>query len=207
MAKPELKKECIRLRKEGRKTLNEIHRITGASKGSLSLWLRDHQLTKEEKDAKRSRAAQPLIGAEQISKFASMAPADPSRHQKAKIAEAAVLFRLCVCGFEVFGSAFDGDRSDWLASMPSSPKIARIQVKWASKPKRGNPQVGLRRTEGHNEHARYKEGEFDFIAGYYLPTDVVYIWSWQEVAHLKSYVTIAEDAMERWDKMRHWLLS
>lgn len=49
-----LRGEVIRLRVEERKSLNEIHAITGVSKGSLSTWLRSYPLTSEEKKARHT---------------------------------------------------------------------------------------------------------------------------------------------------------
>ncbi|MBA3533585.1 MAG: hypothetical protein H0T73_16825, partial [Ardenticatenales bacterium] len=46
--KPELRKEARRLRQEG-KAINEIARILGVSKASVSVWVRDIELTEEQK--------------------------------------------------------------------------------------------------------------------------------------------------------------
>lgn len=49
IAKPELKAEAVRLRLEKRLSLREIETITGAARGSLSLWLKPDPLSDEEK--------------------------------------------------------------------------------------------------------------------------------------------------------------
>ena len=54
VAKPELKAEAIRLRVEERHSLREIESLTGAARGSLSLWLKPYPLTEEEKRERRS---------------------------------------------------------------------------------------------------------------------------------------------------------
>ncbi|HEX8847443.1 MAG TPA: hypothetical protein VF791_22555 [Pyrinomonadaceae bacterium] len=59
-AKPDLKAEAIRLRVEQRMSLREIAAITGAAKGSLSLWLQPYPLTDDEKRA-RSKAAKRYV--------------------------------------------------------------------------------------------------------------------------------------------------
>ena len=84
-------------------------------------------------------------------------------------------------------------------------KIYRVQVKWVeSSGKTGLPVTSLRRSgskDGSKE--RYQKGDFDFIIGYDLFTDTCYVWSWGEVVHLKSTVSICLEAAERWDKF--WL--
>lgn len=44
--------------------------------------------------------------------------------------------------------------------------------------------------------------EFDFIVGYNLFNDTAYVFSFDEVMHIKTYVTISEKYAERWDKLR-----
>ena len=205
--KPELKAKCIRLRVEKRLSLREIHQRTGASKGSLSSWLRPYPLTDDEKRAKRKegqRGGPPSKDRGVESTLHQMRGPGLTRRQKAQIAESAALLRLVVQGFRVFGSPFDGDRVDWLVVIPSTRRIFAIQVKYASESSRKSqlPYVRLWRTEGHNRMRRYKKGDFDFIVGYDLFTDTCYVWSWDEVEHLKSAVTICPEAAERWDKMR-----
>lgn len=48
MSNPTLRDNCIRLRVRERLSYGEIRKLTGASKGSLSFWLRGYPLTKEE---------------------------------------------------------------------------------------------------------------------------------------------------------------
>ena len=127
-----------------------------------------------------------------------------TRHQKAKIAEAAVLLRLVLHRMTPYGSWFDGDKADWLVQTESG-KIVTVQVKWAGQTNSsgfGLPSVRLKCTTGHGRQRRYEAGEFDFIVGYDLFTDTCYVWSWDEVSHLKAAVTITPEAAERWDKMR-----
>ena len=127
-----------------------------------------------------------------------------SRHQKAKIAEAAVLFRMTLCGFHVFGSPFDGDKADWMVEVPETGRILKVQVKWASpnKKRASQPLVRLRCIEGHNKSRTYREGDFDFIIGYDLYTDTCYVWSWDEISKLKRSITVTPEAAEKWEKMR-----
>jgi len=125
-----------------------------------------------------------------------------SRLQKAKIAEAAVLFRMTVCGFNVFGSPFDGDKADWVVEIPETGRILKVQVKWAHASGKGLPSVSLKCVQGHNKAVRYQKADFDFIVGYDLYADTCYVWSSEEVAHLKRCVAVSPSAAEGWDKMR-----
>ena len=48
---------------------------------------------------------------------------------------------------------------------------------------------------------RYAKGDFDFLVGYDLFTDMAYVWSWAEVEQHKASITIAEDSCEKWEKL------
>lgn len=195
-----LKEECIRLRLEKRMSLREISVETGASKGSLSVWLGDYPLSKEEKRQRRFGVGKKDRGEE--SRFHKAVDKQMlSRQQKGKIAEAAILFRLALYGYNVFGSPFDGDKTDWLVEIPRSGQVIKIQVKWARYSGCGLPSIPLVCCEGHNKPKRYEKGEFDFIVGYDFFTDNAYVFSWDEVEKYKRTITIKEDALERWDKL------
>lgn len=69
MAKPVLKAEALRLRRGERLSLNEIVKRLGGrvSKGTLSLWLRDHPLDDEERQAKiRAGLAKSLANSDNL---------------------------------------------------------------------------------------------------------------------------------------------
>ena len=201
--KPELRAEAIRLRLEERMSLREIHETTGASKGSLSSWLKPHPLTEEERRTRRARTRyrSPKKDRGTPSKhFLAVDTSKFTRIQKGKIAESAVLFRLVLHGFDAYGSTFDGDKIDWIVSN-SDGKLLKVQVRWTKNEKWGLPSVHLNCRHGYSGRRRYKKGEFDFIVGYDLFTDTAYVWSWDEVAHLNTTVTICPEAAERWDKL------
>lgn len=207
MAKPELKAECRRLRTENRLSLREIHIKTGVSKGTLSNWLRDIPLTETEKKKRLSEngkvAGRSKVPRGEKAKFFDWAKWDEmTTHEKAKIAEAAVLFRLCVLNISTFGSPFDGDKADWVIEVPER-KFYKIQVKLASSPSTGSPGVSLRRTPvSGTRYSRYEKGEFDFIIGYDFYTDTCYVWSWEEVERHKNTITVNPEAAEAWHKLR-----
>ena len=206
-AKPDLRAEAIRLRVEERMSLREISAATGAAKGSLSAWLQLYPLTGEEKKernktAKRYVAPKKSHGVESKHHQAVIWRSLTSQ-QKGKIAEAAILFRLALHGFNVFTSIFDGDKADWIVEAPGIGKADKLQVRCVNSTlKYGLPNILLTCAEGHNGRRRYREGEFDFIVGYYLYNDVAYVYSFDEVVKHKTYITVSEDHAERWDKLR-----
>lgn len=208
IAKPELKAEAIRLRVEQRMSLREIAEATGAAKGSLSLWLQPYPLTEEEKRARSkvaNRYATPKKSHGEKSKYyQAIVFQNLTNQQRGKIAEAAVLFRLALHGFDVYKSVFDGDKVDCLAHNPESGKILKLQIRSVHSPSRhGLPGIRLKCAEGHNKRRRYREEEFDFIVGYYLFNDTAYVFSSDEVSKHQTYISISEEYSERWDKLRH----
>jgi transposase-like protein len=200
-----LRERVVQLRVQERLSLNEIASRTGASKGSLSGWLRQFPLTAEERAAKSAgarRYVQPKKSLGQRSRLCALVgDRDYSRHQKAKIAEAAVLLRLVLFGMTPYGSVFDGDKADWFVETPKG-RALKIQVKWAMrKAPHGLPVVSLLCRDGHAGYRRYREGDFDAIVGYLLHTDTCYVWSFEELVDNKTCVTVRHEAEERWDKL------
>lgn len=200
---PETKAEVIRLRVDERLSYNEIQALTGVSKGTLSGWLRDYPLTEEEKRSKMGgqgyRTPKKERGEESL--LHQMVPASSlTTHLRAKVGEAAVLLRLILHGFEVYGSPFDGDKADWVVGTLSG-KLLRIQVKYAYRGKDAVPTVGTRCTQGHGTQSPYQKGDFDILTGYDHFTDTVYVWTWEEVSTYKSSITVCPEAAERWDKL------
>ena len=204
--KPELKQEVVRLRVEERKSFNEILSATGASRGSLSEWLKPYPLTDAEKKqhlSLRSRYAAPKKDRGLESRFHQMvAGSELTVQRKAKIAEAAVLFRLVLNGFTVYGSVFDGDQADWIVDVPEAGRIFKVQVRWATPMGHGLPVVKLCCSDGRRSLRRLREGEFDVLVGYDLFSDIAYVFTASEVAHLKSAVTVMPQSAEAWWKLR-----
>lgn len=207
IAKPELKAEAVRLRVEQRMSLREIAEATGAAKGSLSLWLQSYPLTDEEKRARSrvaNRYATPKKSHGEESKYYQAIDfQNLTNQQRGRIAEAAILFRLVLHGFDVYTSAFDGDKVDCLVHIPESGRTLKLQVRCVhSTSRHGLPVVRLKCADGHDKRRRYREGEFDFIVGYYLFNDTAYVFSYDEVVSHKTHITIAEAYAERWGKLR-----
>ena len=206
-AKSQLKAEAIRLRVADRRSLREIESLTKAARSSLSLWLRPYPLTEEEKK-ERSRAAKRYVApkkshGEESKHHRAIAGRKLTSTQKGEIAEAAVLFRLWLHGYVVYKSPVDGSKVDFVVEVPETGRFFKLQVRWVSRfSKHGLPGVWLTCADGHNKRRRYREGEFDFIVGYYLFNDTAYVFSYDEVVRHKTHITIAEIYAERWDKLR-----
>lgn len=205
-AKLELAAQAIRLRVEERRSLREIAEITGASKGSLSSWLKPYPLNDEERRG-RQKAAKRYVTpkkarGEESKLHQSIAGRELTRLEKAQAAEAAVALRLALYGFHIYGSMFDGDKPDWVAEVPETGKFHKIQVRWARAGQHGLPYINLRCTVGHGVQQRYAECDFDFIVGYDLYSDTAFVYSAEEVASLKASVAMSWDHAERWDKLR-----
>ena len=206
-ANPHLKAEAIRLRVEERRSLREIEVLTKAARSTLSLWLRPYPLTEDERKA-RSKTAKRYVPpkkshGEESKHHRAVVAANLAPQQKGKVAEAAILFRLSLHGFAVYKSLFDGEKTDFLVEVPETRRRLKLQVRWVTTPsKHGLPGILLTCADGHNKRRRYREGEFDFIIGYYLFNDTAYVFSYDEVVRHKTHITIAEIYAERWDKLR-----
>jgi hypothetical protein len=206
LAKPDLQLEAIRLRVEERLSVREIAAKICVAKSSVSCWVRQHPLTEEEKSL-RSKLAKRYVPpkkdhGERSKHFLSCDWENLSCQQRGRIAEQAILFRLSYLGLMYYRPNFDGDKIDCLVRVPENGNIHILQIRCVNKTQHGLPVILLTCTEGHNVRRRYKEGEFDFIAGYYLFNDTAYVYSFDEVANNKTTVTISPDHAERWDKLK-----
>lgn len=186
----ETKREAIRLRVEERLGLKAICRETGLSRGSASTLLRDYPLTDEEVRQRLSRSAHDLNErcvryAPEPSKYFALAPTEMSSEQKARVAEAAVLFRLTLFGYEAWRSPFEGHRVDWLVTQPGNRRSVRLQVRWARRGHYGRPLISLRRCSGTES---LTEEDCDFLVGYDLETDTVFVIPMGDLSG-KRYVT------------------
>lgn len=208
-----LKEKLIQLRTADRLSFGEINKITGVNKSTLSSILKLYPINGREISDKlrtstisrnRQRSSARKKSEELLeSKFYIMAKGTEfSRHEKAKIAESAILFRLCLTKFIVYGSPFDGDKADWIIEdQDNYNKTYRIQVKWVKRAKWGQPMISLQCVQ-EGKSRRYLKGEFDFIVGYDFKTDNAYIYSFEEVSHIRSAITVSKDAIEAWHKLR-----
>lgn len=217
----DVKKEAIRLRVEEQKSLKDIAISLGISKGTASAWLRGCPLPQEilrdravgngKASRGRHKVRKPPQVREVTARFKTIIEAHKyTTQQLGSISETAVLFRLQLHQFDVFMPASDGSRIDWLVVDPATGRSFKVQVKTVSttKPGHGLPRVSLRcavgtkNGNGPGKYRRYTDAEFDFIIGYDLMEDVCYVWSFEEIGHLSSGITIRHEAAERWDKLR-----
>jgi len=183
-------------------SIREIRRVVPVAQSTLSLWLRDIPLNEGEIRKKRFDA---LKG----NRHRQKDQGQPSKHfvggsslackDKGRIAEAAVLFRLALRGYEVYGPAFEGGACDWLVMTASGPK--RVEVRWAKQSRDGLPIISLRKSAGRKGSKRAAHDAFEFLVGYDLFSDTAYVFSAAEVAHLTSGISVRPEAAERWDKL------
>lgn len=206
----EVKAKAIWLRTEERLSLRQIAERMGLAKSTLSLWLKDHPLTDPEKHQRMAKAGRASSKARRAKAYRATARRSalhsllgqhkPTRAQRARTSEAAVLVRLAVVGWEVYGSPFDGDKFDWIVN--TGDRLVRIQVKTTRLNKAaGSPFIQLRCSEGRGKSRKYREGEFDFIVGYDLFTDTAYVWSWEEVKG-RAAISVTQEAAEAWGKIK-----
>ena len=189
----DVREKCILLRSE-QLSLQEISERTGVSKGTLSTMLRDYPLSRKQKRNawnKGNRSYQP-----ERSKWAD-AIALLSPNERGKVAEAAVLFRICVFGMSAYGSPFDGDKADWIV-LRENGLTMKVQVKLCRSTRQGRPVIELRSSSAK---ARYEQKDFDFIIGYDEIEDVCYVFSKEDVAKNRATVTATDESREAWDKI------
>jgi hypothetical protein len=204
MKRKDLLPRAIELRLRGW-SLKQIADELKISKATASVWLRSHpldpgEIRKRRVASNRRRARDPEEPESKYSEW--MVEQKYSTLQIAKISESAVLFRLSIHKFNAFGSVFDGDRTDWLVEIPETGRVWKIQVRTMKRLRHGKPLISLARSgPTHGSRERYQKGEFDFIVGYDVRDDRAYVWSWDEVADLKTTVSASTDAEERWDKL------
>jgi transposase-like protein len=197
VAKLELKAEAIRLRQEKRLSLEAIAKRLGVAKSSCSLWLRNYPLTRQEIEEREEQGCRQ--GGRHKKDWGA-----PSKYyrpisdnnQKGKVAEAAVAFRLALNGLEFYRG--DNTKADFIIDTGGHSK--KLQVKWARlSPKTGLPFARIVCSNGR-KHRKYRPEELDFIVIYNFYTDIAYVYSLAEIGN-REYVTITEDAAERWDKL------
>ena len=186
--------ECIRLRTKDQLSIAEICLRTGVSKGTISNMLVGYPLKRKRRHNpwnKGKRSYDP-----EKSKWADAIDA-LSPNDRGKVAEAAVLFRLCVHGVSVYGSPFDGDSADWMV-LRDDGVVFKIQVKLCKGLERGRPVIELRSS---SKKVRYRFEDFDFIVGYDPIEDVCYVFSVKEVANNKAAVSATDESKEAWGKI------
>ena len=208
--KDALREECIRLRQEQRLSYKDIHEITGASKGSLSLWLRDWPLTAEEIKERCSRNGRASAG-RQWSKArltegrpallpGLVNPVAFSTEQKGRIAEAAVVLRLAALNLECYRGVFDKSSIDFIV-FSKYGNAAKVQVRWGRKLREGYLAISLRKSDGRGKSRPYSQDEVDFFVAYVFDLDTAYVISAEEAAPLRNMITLKEQYAEDWQQV------
>lgn len=152
----DLKKQAIALRVNDRLSIKAIHKKIGASVGSLSVWLRDYPLSQEEIISKIGEAQklrrEKFLQKREDSKYYNMLNGrELSKHEKMKVSESAVLFRLVLNGFNPYCSVFDGDKIDWLVVDPCNMNIIKVEVRTTKIQRYGQPLISLRCSNGRKK--------------------------------------------------------
>jgi hypothetical protein len=200
--KEDLKRIAIRLRINHRMSIREIRKILPVAQSTLSLWLRDTPLNEKEIRKKRSEKMKGNKHRQKDQGHPSKhyrGVAHLSRKDKGRISESAVLFRLALHGYEVYGQEFGNQSCDWLVVTPSGVK--RLEVRWASQKKDGLPIISLQKSNGRGGSKRAPSGSFDVLVGYDLYSDTAYVFTSKEITHLSTGVSVSPESAERWDKL------
>jgi hypothetical protein len=195
----DVRKECLRLRVEERLSIREIGSRLNIGQGTIHALVKDNPLTRDESREKRSRTKGGRKTLGERSKFFDLFERSGLKPmQKANAAEAAILFRLCLHGFNVFGPPFDSGREDWVVISPKTGNVSKIQVKLVHRHKAGLPMIRLKHNHGPS---RYQKGEFDFIVGYDPYVDEAYVFSFEETAMKNVSVSVTAESAEAWHKI------
>lgn len=200
----EKRARATELRLTGRLSNSEIASRVDVDKSTVSRWLSVNPLTPEERREKQLTSAKSRRCREgETSKhWSNSDTSSMTRLQKGKIAEAAIVFRCVLHGFNVYLSPFDGDTADLLVEVPGTPRAVRVQVKLCKRASTGSPSIRLTSLGRNNIVRRAKKGDFDFLIGYDLKTDSAYVFSWGETEHLREKVAIRDEALEAWHKLK-----
>lgn len=180
----------------------------GVAKSTVGLWLRDQQLTAEEKAAVRSSSAKGSRARRRATKNVVSAPLGSLSiserwpgDKKMRVAEAAVLLRLVVHDIHVYTSPFDGDRVDFVVRTRRGLK--KLSVRWARRSKKGGrSQMSIRKSYGRNRFRAMDASDADFFAAFCAHEDAVFVWTARELAARRCVVAVSDDARERWDKLK-----
>jgi transposase len=121
--------------------------------------------------------------------------------ERGRIAETAVLFRLTVHRFEVYGSPVGAVRVDWIVRDQDTGALIKLQVKCVGRGS-GKAMIPTRRSVGAaKQWASYVADDFDFLIGYDLMLDTAYVYSFVE-AEKQTLLAVSDAAAEAWHRLR-----
>jgi hypothetical protein len=205
---PETIEHAITLRKEQKLGYKAIAQILGVPTSTIRVHLSLYKLSPEDLKLRAKltsamprskKASLDVNGFPRPHWMESVDFSKLSKSQRGAIAEAAVLFRLAVNGFSVYGSPFDGDRIDWIVKAPGG-KLSTLQVGHVSRFRYGRPLIRLTRTS-HGKSRRFCQNDFDFIIGYDFHNDAAYVFSATEVEKNLTAIAVTVAVLEAWSKL------
>jgi len=201
--------EVLKLRIEGRLGAAEIGRRTGVPKSVLNYWLKEHPLTSQEKAALLSAAPRHRTPKKELASdggpVCEMAEG-LSTLGRGSVAENFVKYDIARHGLRIMNPDGDGDVVDMYVRRPGGQRVAFLQVRMTSKPpaRNGLPTISLRRYRNGKAN-NFKKGDFHFIVGFCPRNRECYVYSYDEVSHLRNSVTISDCAAGAWSKVLEWL--
>lgn len=201
--------EVLKLRIEGRLGAAEIGRRTGVPKSVLHYWLKGHPLTVEEKSAVLSAAPRHRTPQKELVSDGGVVcemAEGLSTLGRGSVAENYVKYDIARHGLRIMNPDGDGDVVDMYVRRPGGQKVAFLQVRMTSKPpgRNGLPTISLRRYRNGKAN-NFKKGDFHFIVGFCPKNSECYVYSYDEVSHLRNSVTISDGAAGAWSKVLEWL--
>jgi len=175
---------------------------------TLHYWLKDHPLTEKEQSALRrnvTRYAAPKKEIYQGSGFPCDVADNLSTIELGAIGESAALYRLCLMGFRASIAFADGDVVDlYVRGRNTGQRVAFLQVRMASRSgPNGLPKISLRRNS-NRKTTLFKPGEMHFLVGFCMENQSAYVYTYDEVSHLRNSITVTPEAREAWHKLRDW---
>lgn len=203
-----LRAEAIRLRDEGRMGTKAICCKLGIPISTLHYWLKNHPLSEEEQVYLRKNAARYVAPKKEIHQGSGF-PFDVAKNlstiELGAIGESAALYRLCLMGFRASLAFTDGDVVDlYVRGRNSGQRVAFLQVRMASRSgPNGLPKISLRRNS-NGKTMLFKPGEMHFLVGFCMENQSAYVYTYDEISHLRNSITVTADAHEAWHKLRDW---
>ena len=205
---PEIIEHAITLRKEQKLGYKAIAQKLGVPTSTIRVHLSPYKLSPQDLKLRAKlpssmprskKASLDVNGFPRPHWMESIDFAKLSTSQRGAIAEAAVLFRLAVNGFSVYGSPFDGDRIDWIVKAPNG-KLSTLQVCHVSRFRYGRPLIRLTRAS-HGKSTRFRQSVVNFIIGYDFHNDAAYVFSATEVENNLTAITVTVAVLEAWSKL------
>lgn len=201
---PEIKAKIVRLRREDRLGSPAIALRCGVSRATVAKLVADDPLTGAEvtqkqrfgNGNKKGRAIREVTLSHLFDKFGQR---QYTNNEKGRIAETAVLLRLHLLQYEVYGSTYGGDRIDWIVLVGS--RLVKVQVRWACWGSYGAPSVSLTKSNGRHGNQKFSPEDLDILVGYDAVTDTAYVYRFEEIKDNRRVLSMRDEAAEQWGKL------